>query len=264
MRVTYTSTTNMPKPRIKLKLKKGAKEMPTQTKNTAVKNKYKFNSTSMEAKTIPLVEGSNAIPRVYYTNKVYNEIRYLVQKCVDEVCWFGSVEKKGADYLVTEIFVPKQKVSAASAEIDAEDLSDIALELEDPSTLYYWGHSHVNMQVRPSATDEEQFAEYLNDCDVMIRGIYNKKGDSKVDVADTVNGVLHQSVQNGMLTEALTKESKNRLDELIKKNVSKQVYQTRYNGSNLSAYSGGVHNFGGHHMHNKPSSHSNIFVVKTL
>lgn len=253
------------------KTRKPRKAKTVTIKTELPKNKYRINSTSMEAKAEPLIAGQSTTPRLFYTEMVFNEIKYLVQKCTKEVCWFGAVEKMGNDYLVTQIFVPKQKVTAASAEIDASDLSDIALELEDPSSLYYWGHSHVNMDVRPSGTDEQQFTEYLNDCDVMIRGIYNKAGKTKVDIADTKTGILHQCVENGPMRTPLSAESQAKIDAWIKDNVEEENifagnnryrgathWPSHYQSNNLNTFGNGPN--GGAQPNNQTSA--NPFIVK--
>ena len=194
-----------------------------------------IESRSTEPETTVLLEPDNLyMPTVYYTEEVWATIRYLVDKCPDEIGWLGLVDYDGADYLVTEIFVPKQKVSGAETDITAETMSNLALEIDelgkDISKLYYWGHSHVNMGVSPSGQDESQVESYLFDkdfnpiVDTFIRGIYNKQGRSKVDVYDTVNNVVHQCVNNHIHMPSLSKDHEKKLDQLMKKNVSKAIY----------------------------------------
>lgn len=189
----------------------------------------RIKSGSLTPKSTPIYPVDEAsAPVVYYTPFVWNVIWYLVNQCSMEVGWLGLVDKIGDDYIVTDIYVPEQTVSRTETDIESEAMSALALELlaegKDPNKLRYWGHSHVNMQVSPSSQDEKQLEEYLEHCDWFIRGIYNKRGDTKVDVYDRTNNVVHQVVKNGPHIPNLTEEEKEVLDKLIKNNVQEYVY----------------------------------------
>lgn len=190
---------------------------------------WDFSATSMKAEKSPIRKVGDAAPlsftpEVYYTTAVWQSIRYLVAKCTQEVGWLGTVEAtETGDYLVTEIFVPPQKVSGAETEIDKsamEELYDTLIDAgKDPSKLIYWGHSHVNMGVSPSPQDERQIEEYLDTCPVFIRGIYNKAGASKVDVFDRDEGVVYQCVDAYALHDVIPRELRTTLDTVIDTNV---------------------------------------------
>ena len=188
-----------------------------------------FSATETRATITPLLRAGQkpkyVAPQVVYTTKAWQTIQYLVTKCPVEIGWLGLVEHIASHnmFLINEIFVPKQEVSGATTEIEADAITALALKLldegVDTSQLYYWGHSHVNMGVSPSGQDERQLDEYLAHCPVFIRGIYNKKGDAKVDVFDTAAGVVYQCVEHNpehdLLPESLVRE----LDATMKANV---------------------------------------------
>jgi hypothetical protein len=188
--------------------------------------KYKVSTSSMQATVSDLI---GVTPRVFYAPGIWEQIHYLVAQCSKEVGWLGLVEKIDNDYLITEIFVPEQIVNGAETDISSNAMAALALQLlaenKDPSKLRYWGHSHVNMAVSPSSTDETQVAEYLETCNYFIRGIYNKRSETKVDIYDRDRGVAYQCVTNS--TCYLTKEMTDKLDALIKANVKERPAVTQ-------------------------------------
>ncbi|MGH1373594.1 MAG: hypothetical protein ACRBBW_16255 [Cellvibrionaceae bacterium] len=218
-------------------MSKKKKKNKTSSVFTAAKyiSNFIFNSSSMSAETSTLRSKDDKPaptpkpPVLYYEEKAFRTIQYLVEKCTKEVGWLGLVEPLGDDYLITKIYVPKQTVTGTETDIEAEDMADLALQIitagDDPSELRYWGHSHVHMGVRPSAQDEEQVDEYLADCDYFIRGIYNKRGDSKVDFYDKTNKVVHQCIDEEILGEELSTQERAALDALIKANVVEPIYR---------------------------------------
>ena len=192
-----------------------------------------FDSSSLTPETTQLFEWDfPEAPEVYYTPLVWESIRYLVDTISSEVGWLGIVDKfeDTGNYIVTDIYVPEQTVSGVETDISADALTKLAVELESqdiPSEkLIYWGHSHVNMGVTPSRQDELQIEDFLeNGCEFFIRGIYNKRGDSKVDVYDTTQNCVHQCVRDGLQPVVLDDLIKARLDDLIKTNVKKPVFK---------------------------------------
>jgi len=185
-----------------------------------------FSSTSLTPCTTPL---ASRTMEVRYTPQVWQTISHIVDSQKLEVGWLGMVEEAEYGYLITDIFVPKQTVSAAETDIDENAMADLALELDDAgydiSKLLYWGHSHVNMAVSPSGQDEKQVGEFLNNCPVFIRGIYNKRGESKVDVYDVERNVVHQCVPDLIDYPPLPDAALAKLDAVLKSNVTTRVYK---------------------------------------
>jgi hypothetical protein len=172
---------------------------------------------------------------VYYTDEAWAKLQLAVQHCANEVGWFGLVDKlePSGNFLITDIFVLKQKVTGASTVIDGEYLNELDQQLfesgRNSNKLRYWGHSHVMMDVFPSSTDERQVQTYLEEFldlpgDHFIRGIYNKKGQSKVDVyikdADN-DGWVYECVANTRVGPVFTGATD--FIEGIKRNVETVV-----------------------------------------
>lgn len=204
-------------------------------------------------------------PRLYYTDKVADEINYLVDKCKQEVGWLGLMEQieDTNAYLVTEIFVPEQKVHGAETDILPEALLELHNGLEeagkDPNQLRYWGHSHVNMSTGPSGQDIKQVMEYRDGgIEFFVMAIYNKKGENNVEFFDFDSGLRHQGIWNGRIRAGLDEEEKKSLDEVIQSNVK-------------SFHSGYVNNYpnnyhGNHKNRNHPHNnhHTNQGNHKTI
>lgn len=197
-----------------------------------------FDSTPMSKSSIEIIKTPAPIaPNVYYTKEAWDVIWYLVEVCKKEVGWLGLVDElSNGDYLITEIFIPKQEVTSVTTEMEPEALAALTMQLldegKDPGKLRYWGHSHVNMSVRPSLTDEEQIDEYLESADWFIRGIYNKDGDSKVDIYDSRTNLIHLCVDNMLNLPPIDDKLKASIDASLETNVvePKPKYNYGYGG----------------------------------
>jgi len=187
--------------------------------------KWQFHANSTTSTRSSLLEKDTPTPRVLYTPEVWSIIQLAIAHCEVEIGWLGLVRKHNeTDYLVYDVFIPKQTVSHTETDIDESAMSALANEIfaagEDPGNLYYWGHSHVNMGVQPSGQDEEQVAIYLDSLPVLIRGIYNKRGESNVCVFDTEQRVVFERVENGVYT--LSDGDESAWIEHIDKNVKQR------------------------------------------
>lgn len=206
---------------------------------------YKFKATSMAATTTELRPAGEkppappAPPCVWYAAHVWDQMWHIVHACEKEVGWLGLVEEVQDGYLITDIFLPEQIVTGAETDISEDALAELALQLindgRDTEQLYYWAHSHVDMGVTPSGQDEDQVDEYLKHTPVFIRGIYNKRGQSKVDVFDTTARVVHQCVEDGIYTPGLTATELQDLDALIEQQVTERSYKPSPSKQNLAA-----------------------------
>jgi hypothetical protein len=174
-----------------------------------------------------------AQPNVYITAEAWRKVHHIVATCDKEVAWMGFVDElETGDFLITEVFVPRQHVTGATVDIDAEDLGKKAFSLskegKDPSMIRYHGHSHVNMSVSPSGTDQKHIKEYLDDCDWYIRSIHNKKGEMKMDIFDRRPGkppVTYQCVPLDIWETCQTDDWYNAVDSEVKENVLEKTYK---------------------------------------
>lgn len=130
-------------------------------------------------------------PTVFMTPKAYSDMYLLVDEYSEEIGWLGLVDRKGKDFLIHEIFLPKQSCSGAHTELDPNGQLDIYNELcKRPDGqklaeehLRFWGHSHVWAAPEPSPRDMDQMREFKEaEADYFIRGILNKRGQMKFAV----------------------------------------------------------------------------------
>ena len=189
--------------------------------------------------TAPVVP---AEPTILYSPEVQQKMTYIVEQCKKEVGWMCLVDKLDEEtYYIYDVFVPKQEVSAVETDIESEAMADLAMEIMDAGgdieDMYGWFHSHVNMGVSPSGQDETQVEEFLESCPVFIRGIINKRGESKIDVYYRDHGICYTNVPTEVYIPELSKELKKEIDATLKANVTEVVYQTQ-------TYTGGYYQQG--------------------
>lgn len=178
-------------------------------------------------------------PKIYCTYEAYRKMRQYVLLMEDEVGWFATVNKLEDNiYVIDDVFLPKQEVSATYTEVNQNTLVEIAMKLtsDQRSKVRCYGHSHVNMGVSPSATDHGQVDEFADGCDWFITVINNKKDDWYVSFNDYR---LSQAYEFGKLEfympvdEDIKKELSEKTTKKTYANVSKWTRATGY-----SAYAG--------------------------
>lgn len=116
---------------------------------------------------------------IFLTEDAFFKINAMVKESSQEIGCVGTVKKHKDGYVIEDIYIPKQKVNAATCELDPDDLIQYAMSLPDPNSVRCWIHSHVNMPASPSGQDEKQIEELSEGCDYFIAGIHNKKGETR-------------------------------------------------------------------------------------
>lgn len=124
--------------------------------------------------------------KVKYTEQAWKDMQDLIADYDSEIGWHGVVEEtEDGDYLVTDILVYPQYVTGATVEMDNEGYQKWLWDNRYDKRFYnikLQGHSHVNMPVFPSYTDQDHqrkvYAE-MREGDYYIFTIWNKKGDHK-------------------------------------------------------------------------------------
>ena len=164
-------------------------------------------------------------PTLVFCNDAWMQMRYIVDETPTELGWFFFVDaQKDNVYRLHTCVVPPQTVSAAYVEIDSEALVDTSLKLHqeghDLSTMYAWFHSHVNMPVNPSLTDEEEVEEHLDTCPIFIRGITNKKGDIEVNVYLRDKGIAYMDVDFHVEGRVLDEKTEQEMTDILADNLT--------------------------------------------
>jgi|GEM_PF-3441151 len=145
---------------------------------------HPFVQHSFEGK-VEFLDGSG-VPMVLMTREAYSQMWHFVDLAAEEVSWLGTARiTPYGNYLIEEVFLLEQQVSATETELSSEGQAKLAQHLMDTrpdgveavNKLRFWGHSHVRMRTSPSHQDEQQMQKLQeNGCPWFIRGILNKLG----------------------------------------------------------------------------------------
>jgi hypothetical protein len=138
-----------------------------------------------------------------------------------EIGGLGVVEGAGSNLVITDLFILPQKVSPAETELDPAALLDVlqgcVAEGRDPASLCFWWHSHAEMDVEWSETDERTIESFPGD--FMLSVVGNKAGafawrldtlrptrQVLTDFSVTINPDGGQAVDEGALRTSIIAE----------------------------------------------------------
>ncbi len=172
---------------------------------------------------------SEKLPIIQFNYDVWLQIQFLVEECTTEVGWKGAVSRSENIFTIKKIWVPEQEVTATTTDITDEGESWAGFEchndFNDLDMMRYWGHSHVNMGVSPSGTDDKQMEEYMdNGCTFYIRSIHNKKGACYLDLYDAERELEFYNLEPKILYPQEITEALLVVDSALKDNVNTRVY----------------------------------------
>ena len=159
--------------------------------------------------------------KVFFTPPAWAKMVILINEFDKEVAWHGVAHRLGeaegevpptgseCEYIITDILVYPQEVSAATVEMDTEKYATWLMEnIEDErfNAIRMQGHSHVRMAPTPSSVDlnhQEEILQMLGDNDFYIFMIWNKSFASNVKVYDMKENTLFE---NGDVTVRILDE----------------------------------------------------------
>lgn len=187
---------------------------------------------------------------INFSQTAWLKIMALIASFDTEVQWHGLVTRTSKnEFLVYDIIVPPHTVSAATVTSDEVKYAQWIDSLEDDvfNDLRFHGHSHVNMAVSPSSTDNK----YRHDIVTQLQDpsdqndsfyifmIINKRLEISAEVYDLTNNALYGTDD---ITISVITDDGNSLDEFIaeaKKVAVKEVYSGYQGGAGSSSpYSG--------------------------
>lgn len=137
---------------------------------------------------------------VHICKTAYDKMQALISECSKEIAWHGTIERdeeKPYVFWITDILVFPQTVTGATVTCDD---TEYALWLysdevgDNFDKLRFHGHSHVNMGVTPSGTDEtyrENLMQNVND--FYVFGIFNKRDDYNLIIYDVENNIMFEN-----------------------------------------------------------------------
>lgn len=177
---------------------------------------------------------------------IYQEIEAYVTHYTTEVSGCGLVKRivhkddegkvTGTEYQITELFLPMQENTAASTEIDEEEVHKLMTQLiqddKDPNELRLHWHSHADMDTFHSCTDEENYSDLLHG-DYILSLVLNRNGkilgrlDIKEPIRLKISGVpVYAVVPMGMAQPTQTRIDANlkALDDYTEEQAKKKQY----------------------------------------
>ncbi len=203
---------------------------------------------------------------VFFTPPAWAKMVILINEFDKEVAWHGVAHRFGeaegeevlagpeCKYIITDILVYPQEVSAATVEMDTEKYAAWLMEnIEDErfDNIRMQGHSHVRMAPNPSSVDlnhQEEILNMLGEDDFYIFMIWNKSFARNIKIYDMKENTLFE---NGDVTVRILDEVGS-LDEFLKNAktmVKDRVYsyplQTRPPYSGVSGHAGTIQSASG-------------------
>lgn len=180
---------------------------------------------------------------VYFSEDAWFKIKALVDKCDKEIGFDGIVDRDGTNFTISDIIVFPQEVTGSTVTTDDEKYMVWLAGLDDDTfnKRRFNGHSHVNMGVTPSGTDETYRSQSTKNIkDFFVFGIFNKKEDVELTIYDIENNVIyeHKDITYYIPIPDFDGWAK----EMIDANVEEKKFVPAYNAG--SGYYGGTYNAG--------------------
>lgn len=110
------------------------------------------------------------------------KIRYWTEATTLEVSGLGLVDRVAGGFLITDVFLVEQTSTSSGTELDNEAVARLLMELDkqgiDTGKLKFWYHSHAQMDVFWSGTDEACIQELGGEQgEYFVSLVTNRKGD---------------------------------------------------------------------------------------
>lgn len=164
----------------------------------------------------------------------YGKMLTIIMSQTEEVGWHGVIERTGKDqYLLTDILVYPQQVSAANIDTDEEEYAQWLIGIDDDvfPKMHFHGHSHVNMGVGPSTTDMGHRTKITSQLrpktdDFYIFMIWNKRLEWSGAVYDMATNTLFDTEDIDVVIPLGNQTAGELVGELKEK-----VTQLRWNGT---------------------------------
>lgn len=145
-------------------------------------------------------------------SKIYDQIQFFVDKSTIECSGLGKVVVTPEGYTVTEITLLEQENTATHTEINASAVTKAMYNLRNsPGGVYFWWHSHVNMDVFWSGTDVATIEE-IGANGLCVAVVFNKKREKRGAV--WLKG--HDLAPNLYFSDVTVEINYNTVDEVTK------------------------------------------------
>lgn len=201
---------------------------------------------------------------IYFTPIAWAKMVTLVARYDTEVQWHGLVRRVSEfEFEIFDIVVPPHEVTGTTVTSEYKPYGDWLNGLDDETfnAVKFHGHSHVNMAVSPSGTDEKyrldlitQLPKPVNGMDVFyIFMIINKRHAWSAEVYDLTNNALYST--DDIAIDTLFNEYGEGLEDFMaeaKKVAVSRTYTSAYNGNRGGYYGSQYGNTGGGYYKSEP------------
>lgn len=193
-------------------------------------------------KEIFTVEGAKGFPEVHISKKAHDKMWALVQECSIEIGWMSSVVRdvETGNFIIEDVYVPLQECTGTTTVITADGDAELMMELmsagrtSEINKLKCWGHSHVNMGVFASGTDEDQTDVFIKRFDdFFVRFIGNKKGELLCNIYLMKEGMILNN-PDMIISEALEGEEDLDYTEWAEEEIDSKVKRVSYSYTKYS------------------------------
>ena len=173
-----------------------------------------------------LIVDEKRTPEIYITPEAKSKLDLYIRLCPDEISGLGKVERFDNVFLVRDIYLLQQEVTAGSTDLDPEAVAKFLLKAVqdgiDTVTLSLWWHSHVNMGTFWSGTDTATIERFQNEAMLSIVG--NKKGEylTRLDIYNPFR--FHFDELTLTVYNAVDETLEEVIKHEIKEKVSKKFY----------------------------------------
>ena len=189
---------------------------------------------------------------IYFTPIAWAKMVTLVARYNTEVQWHGCVRRvSDFEFEIYDILVPPHEVTGTTVTSDYKPYGEWLNGLDDETfnSVKFHGHSHVDMSVTPSGTDEKyrldlvtQLPKPVNGMDVFyIFLIINKRHEWSAEIYDFTHNALYSTADIAIDT-IIDDEGgglENYIAEAKKVAVSRTYSNTTYRGGQYGGSYGG-------------------------
>lgn len=187
---------------------------------------------------------------IYFTPVAWAKMVTLVARYNTEVQWHGCVRRvSDFEFEIYDILVPPHEVTGTTVTSDYKPYGEWLNGLDDETfnSVKFHGHSHVDMSVSPSGTDDKyrldlvtQLPRPVNGMDVFyIFLIINKRHEWSAEIYDFTHNALYSTAD--IAIDTIFDEDGDGLENFMaeaKKVAVSRTYTGTYYGNHGSSYGG--------------------------
>jgi len=160
--------------------------------------------------------------KILFESIVWAEIQTIIQWSKtkkNEASFLGTGQIVSGNIVIDKIFIPKQEVSTASADLSEEGLAELfeSLPKEDRNRILFWGHTHPG-STTPSGTDIATLKELKANNNIYIMAIFAAGATTYAKVFVRTQGLELE------FTPEIDCIYSTRITNLIKENITEKKY----------------------------------------